>query len=98
LRMFATVVWALAAAVLIALIVAWSVHWTRYPERARAHAARPARPVGDRGREPGHRGRPGAARTLRRGRGRLRHAVRRADLGIRDDVAGAGRRDHGADR
>lgn len=41
LRVFATVVWALAASVLIALIVAWSVHWTRYPERARAHAANP---------------------------------------------------------
>ncbi len=41
LRVFATVVWALAATVLIALIVAWSVHWTRYPERARAHAANP---------------------------------------------------------
>jgi len=41
LRMFATVVWALAASVLIALIVAWGVHWTRYPERARAHAASP---------------------------------------------------------
>jgi len=26
---------------LITLIVAWSVHWTRYPERARAHAANP---------------------------------------------------------
>ena len=35
LRVFATVVWALAAAMLIALIAAWSVHWTRYPERAR---------------------------------------------------------------
>ncbi len=41
LRVFATVVWALAAAVLITLIVAWGVHWTRYPERARAHAANP---------------------------------------------------------
>ncbi len=41
LRVFATVVWALAAAVLIALIGAWSVHWTRYPERARAHATNP---------------------------------------------------------
>jgi len=36
-----TVVWVLAAAVLITLIVAWSVHWTRYPERARGHAANP---------------------------------------------------------
>jgi len=41
LRVFATVVWALASAMLIALIAAWSVHWTRYPERARAHAANP---------------------------------------------------------
>jgi C4-dicarboxylate transporter/malic acid transport protein len=41
LRVFATVVWALAAALLIALIAAWSVHWTRYPERARGHAANP---------------------------------------------------------
>ncbi len=41
LQVFATVVWALAAAVLIALIAAWSVHWTRYPERARAHATNP---------------------------------------------------------
>ena len=41
LRVFATAVWALAAAALIALILAWSVHWARYPERARAHAANP---------------------------------------------------------
>ena len=41
LRVFATVVWALAATTLIALILAWSVHWTRYPERARGHAANP---------------------------------------------------------
>ena len=41
LRVFATVVWALAATMLIALIAAWSVHWTRYPERARGHAANP---------------------------------------------------------
>jgi hypothetical protein len=33
LRVFATVVWALAAAALIALILAWGVHWVRYPER-----------------------------------------------------------------
>ena len=33
-----------------------------------------------------------------RGRGRLRPPLWRADLGLRDDVAGAGRRDHGADR
>ena len=41
LRMFATAVWALAAAALIALTAAWAVHWTRYPARARAHAANP---------------------------------------------------------
>src|SRR5580693_3899146 len=41
LRVFATAVWALAAAALIALILAWSVHWVRYPERARGHAADP---------------------------------------------------------
>ena len=39
--MFATAVWALAATMLIALILAWSVHWTRYPERARGWAANP---------------------------------------------------------
>ena len=72
--------------------------------RCRSHGAddvdraRPARPVRDRGREPGHRSRPAAARALRRGRGRFRPAVRRADLGIRDDVAGAGRGGHAADR
>ena len=41
LRVFATVVWALAAAALIALTAAWGVHWARYPERARGHAANP---------------------------------------------------------
>jgi C4-dicarboxylate transporter/malic acid transport protein len=41
LRVFATVVWALAAAALIALILACGVHWVRYPERARGHAANP---------------------------------------------------------
>jgi C4-dicarboxylate transporter/malic acid transport protein len=41
LRVFATAVWALAAVALIALILAWSVHWVRYPERARGHAANP---------------------------------------------------------
>jgi hypothetical protein len=41
LRVFATVVWALAAAALIALTVAWGVHWVRYPERARGHANNP---------------------------------------------------------
>ena len=41
LRVFATAVWALAAALLVALTAAWVVHWTRYPERARGHAANP---------------------------------------------------------
>jgi C4-dicarboxylate transporter/malic acid transport protein len=41
LRVFATAVWALAAAMLAGLIAAWGVHWTRYPERARAHATSP---------------------------------------------------------
>ncbi len=41
LRVFATVVWGLAAALLVALTAAWAVHWIRYPERARAHASNP---------------------------------------------------------
>src|ERR1700759_4827869 len=41
LRVFATAVWALAAAMLAGLIAAWGVHWTRYPERARGHASNP---------------------------------------------------------
>ena len=41
LRGFATAVWGLAAALLIALTAAWAVHWARYPERARAHASNP---------------------------------------------------------
>ena len=41
LRVFATVVWALAAAWLIALTAAFAVHWARYPDRARGHAAHP---------------------------------------------------------
>jgi C4-dicarboxylate transporter/malic acid transport protein len=41
LRVFATAVWALAAAVLVALTAAWAVHWIRYPGRARGHAANP---------------------------------------------------------
>jgi C4-dicarboxylate transporter/malic acid transport protein len=40
-RVFATAVWALAAAALIALTAAWAVHWIRYPDRARGHAANP---------------------------------------------------------
>jgi C4-dicarboxylate transporter/malic acid transport protein len=41
LRVFATAVWAAAAAALVALTAAWTVHWTRYPARARGHAANP---------------------------------------------------------
>jgi C4-dicarboxylate transporter/malic acid transport protein len=41
LRGFATAVWGLAAAILVALTAAWVVHWTRYTERARAHASNP---------------------------------------------------------
>ena len=41
LRGFATAMWGLAAAMLVGLIAASVVHWTRYPERARAHASNP---------------------------------------------------------
>jgi C4-dicarboxylate transporter/malic acid transport protein len=41
LHVFATAVWVLAATALIALTVAWAVHWIRYPDRARGHAANP---------------------------------------------------------
>jgi C4-dicarboxylate transporter/malic acid transport protein len=41
LRVFATVVWIMAAAALVALAAAWAVHWVRYPDRARGHAANP---------------------------------------------------------
>ena len=41
LRGFATGVWGVAAAVLIALTAAWAVHWIRFPERARGHAHHP---------------------------------------------------------
>src|ERR1700751_1618807 len=41
LRVFAIVVWPLAAAALVALTAAWAVHWVRYPARARGHAANP---------------------------------------------------------
>jgi C4-dicarboxylate transporter/malic acid transport protein len=40
-RVFGTIVWALASAILVALSVAWSVHWTRYREVARQHAHNP---------------------------------------------------------
>ena len=38
---FATAVWILAAAALVALTAAWAVHWVRYPDRARGHADNP---------------------------------------------------------
>ena len=41
LRGFATVVWALAAVVLIGLTAAWAGHWIRYPERVRGEAGHP---------------------------------------------------------
>jgi Voltage-dependent anion channel len=41
LRAFATAVWILAAAALLALTAAWAVHWVRYPGRARGDAANP---------------------------------------------------------
>jgi C4-dicarboxylate transporter/malic acid transport protein len=41
LHVFATAVWALAAIALIVLTAAWAVHWARYPDRARGHAANP---------------------------------------------------------
>jgi C4-dicarboxylate transporter/malic acid transport protein len=41
LRVFATAVWVLAAAALIALTSAWAAHWIRHPRRARGHAADP---------------------------------------------------------
>jgi C4-dicarboxylate transporter/malic acid transport protein len=41
LRGFATAVWALAAAALVALTAAWAVHWVRHSDRARGHASNP---------------------------------------------------------
>jgi C4-dicarboxylate transporter/malic acid transport protein len=41
LRLFATVVWALASAILVALTAAWGVHWTRHRNIARRHAHNP---------------------------------------------------------
>lgn len=38
LRVFGTVVWALASALLVALTTAWAVHWFRHPRIARSHA------------------------------------------------------------
>lgn len=41
LRAAATVVWALAAVILIVLAGAWMLHWRRYPEEARGHGLHP---------------------------------------------------------
>jgi C4-dicarboxylate transporter/malic acid transport protein len=41
LHTFATVVWALAAAALLALATAWAVRWTRFPDQVRAEAGNP---------------------------------------------------------
>jgi C4-dicarboxylate transporter/malic acid transport protein len=41
LRTAATVVWALAAFLLVALTAAWAVHWARHREQAKAHADHP---------------------------------------------------------
>src|SRR6202035_3283071 len=41
LHVFALAVWALAAAWLVALSAGWGVHWSKYTERARAHACNP---------------------------------------------------------
>jgi C4-dicarboxylate transporter/malic acid transport protein len=41
LRVFATVVWVLASALLIGLTAAWAVHWGRHPAQARGYAGDP---------------------------------------------------------
>jgi C4-dicarboxylate transporter/malic acid transport protein len=41
LRVFALVIWALAAAWLVVLSAAWAVHWTKHTGRALAHANNP---------------------------------------------------------
>ncbi|MEJ2867193.1 TDT family transporter [Actinomycetospora sp. OC33-EN08] len=41
LRVFGTVVWGLAAVLLVLLTAAWAVHWIRHTETARGHAANP---------------------------------------------------------
>jgi C4-dicarboxylate transporter/malic acid transport protein len=41
LRVFATVVWGLAALLLIGLVAAWAVHWARHPARVRGYTADP---------------------------------------------------------
>src|ERR1700747_22110 len=41
LRVFALVVWALAAGWLVLLSSGWAVHWIKYPGRAKKHADNP---------------------------------------------------------
>ncbi|MGX1808230.1 TDT family transporter [Nocardia sp. NPDC055321] len=41
LRAAATLVWALAALLLLTLVGAWALHWIRYPDSARRHGANP---------------------------------------------------------
>lgn len=41
LRVFGTVVWGLAAVLLVLLTGAWAVHWIRHTETARGHASNP---------------------------------------------------------
>jgi C4-dicarboxylate transporter/malic acid transport protein len=41
LRVWATLIWGLAAFLLVALTGAWAVHWTRHTATARSHAANP---------------------------------------------------------
>jgi C4-dicarboxylate transporter/malic acid transport protein len=41
LRVWATLVWGLAAVLLIGLTAAWAVHWVRHTDTARGHAANP---------------------------------------------------------
>ena len=41
LRVWATVIWGLAAFLLVALTGAWAVHWVRHTATARSHAANP---------------------------------------------------------
>ncbi|MFE0456977.1 hypothetical protein ACFW2D_38015 [Streptomyces sp. NPDC058914] len=41
LHVFGMVVWALASALLVALTMAWTVHWLRHPRIARGHAHNP---------------------------------------------------------
>ncbi|MDD7940138.1 TDT family transporter [Actinomycetospora lutea] len=41
LRVFATVVWGLAAVLLLALTTAWAVHWVRHTDTARGYASNP---------------------------------------------------------